>query len=98
MVSKEIEAVVVVVEDAAMIAEDAVMIAEVAMMGLRLVEGLEATSFAQRTGVSLDQAFSPDVIGHLIEAGYLERSPDRMAATMAGRQRLNAVLEALLNT
>lgn len=74
------------------------LIAEVAMMGLRLVEGLEATSFAQRTGVSLDQAFSPDVIGHLIEAGYLERSPDRMAATMAGRQRLNAVLEALLNT
>lgn len=67
-------------------------------MGLRLVEGLNETAFAHRTGITLDQAFSPRVIERLIDAGYLERSPGRMAATFAGRQRLDSVLEALLNS
>lgn len=74
------------------------LVSEVSIMGLRLVEGLNETAFAHRTGITLDQAFSPRVIERLIDAGYLERSPGRMAATFAGRQRLDSVLEALLNS
>ena len=33
----------------------------------------------------------------LAEAGLLEDNPDRLRATPAGRQRLNAVLAAILN-
>ncbi len=74
------------------------LIAEVTMMGLRLVEGIDANSFAQRTGRSLGQAFSPAVTDRLVGAGYLELNTDRIAATVSGRQRLNAVLEALLSS
>lgn len=74
------------------------LVEEVTMMGLRLVAGIDARAFAARTGQSLADSFPPDVIDRLTAAGYLEPRPDRLVATAAGRQRLNAVIDTLLNT
>jgi oxygen-independent coproporphyrinogen-3 oxidase len=64
------------------------------MMGLRLAAGIPRArleAFAECTveallGVSL---------ARLIQGGFLELDERRLAATVAGRQRLNAVLGAL---
>lgn len=63
------------------------------MMGLRLVEGVD------RRRPDLPDpcdALDPTAIARLGEAGFLEVTPDRLRATAQGRQRLDAVLAALL--
>lgn len=74
------------------------LVEEVTMMGLRLVAGIDGAAFAARTGQTLAQRFAPDIIARLTKAGYLEARSDRLVATAPGRQRLNAVLDTLLNS
>ncbi|HKX11241.1 MAG TPA: radical SAM family heme chaperone HemW [Stellaceae bacterium] len=69
---------------------------ELVMMGLRLAEGIPRNRFRERLGLDLEMALDPDRIAPLIEAGFLELDGTRLAATAAGRQRLNAVLASLL--
>ena len=66
------------------------------MMGLRLVEGVSAARFRARTGIDPAEAFDPAAVSRLVEGGFLDWRADGFAATPAGRQRLNAVIAALL--
>ncbi len=66
--------------------------AEYLMMSLRLAEGADLARFAALAGAPLDEAR----IAPLIESGHLRRDGDRIAATVAGRPLLNALLRALL--
>src|SRR5207248_1360570 len=71
-------------------------IEEMLMMGLRLVEGVQRARLEcaakQKTETLLGRNLAP-----LIEGGFLTLDAERLAATGAGRQRLNAVLGALLS-
>ena len=69
---------------------------EMLMMGLRLVEGIDAEQFAARTGIPLDDALDQSVLEQATDAGYLTRAPGRVAATLEGRLRLDALLGQLL--
>ena len=66
------------------------------MMGLRLVEGVDAKRFADETGVEIDDAVSPSGLAHMAELGLVERDATALRATAAGRQRLDAVLRTLI--
>ncbi len=69
-------------------------IVEAVMMGLRTAEGVP---HARLAGLG-DAAAVLDggAIAGLVRAGLLHDDPDRLRATAAGRQRLNAVLTAIL--
>lgn len=69
---------------------------EMLMMGLRLSEGIEADRFHARTGRPLAAAIDPDTLERAIEAGYLTHTAERLAATIEGRLRLDALLTALV--
>ena len=69
---------------------------EALLMGLRLTEGVEAAVFARRTGLALDAALDPSILEAAIEAGYLVRTQERLAATAEGRRRLDSLLPRLL--
>ena len=81
-------------EQGSTIVSDAEAIAEAAMMGLRTTEGVPLARLGALgdVGATLDR----DAMARLAEAGLLEDDPDRLRATAAGRQRLNAVLGAIL--
>jgi oxygen-independent coproporphyrinogen-3 oxidase len=68
---------------------------EMLMMGLRLTEGVARGPLERAAGPSLEVLFG-DKLAPLVEGGFLALDSDRLAATAAGRQRLNAVLAALL--
>jgi putative oxygen-independent coproporphyrinogen III oxidase len=68
---------------------------EMLMMGLRLIEGVARVPLERVAGRSVDVLFG-DNLAPLLEGGFLALDGDRLAATAAGRQRLNAVLAALL--
>jgi len=70
---------------------------EMLLMGLRLTEGIDAAMFADRTGVTLDDALDPAVLAMAINEGYLTRTPTHLTATNAGRLRLDALLGALVS-
>jgi oxygen-independent coproporphyrinogen-3 oxidase len=69
---------------------------ELLMMGLRLVEGVSRTRFAAETGEAIEEALDPTRLQDLAAAGFLAVDEQGIRATAAGRQRLNAVLAALL--
>jgi oxygen-independent coproporphyrinogen-3 oxidase len=69
---------------------------ELLMMGLRLAEGIPRTRFTRELGQDMEAALDMDSLARLIDAGFLSLDSERLAATTAGRQRLNAVLSALL--
>ena len=77
------------------VVSDAEAIAEAAMMGLRTAEGVPLARLAALGDA--EAALDRDAMARLAEAGLLEDDPDRLRATAAGRQRLNAVLAAILN-
>ena len=68
---------------------------EMLMMGLRLCEGVPRARLEEVGGQAADTLFAR-TLSPLIEGGFLTLDRDRLAATAAGRQRLNAVLAALL--
>ena len=70
-------------------------IEEMLMMGLRLVEGVSRERIEQISGRDAETVLGRN-LRPLIEGGFLTLDPERLAATGAGRQRLNAVLAALL--
>jgi len=69
---------------------------EMIMMGLRLAEGIPRRRFRDELGLEPEDLIDPTALGHLTEGGFVTLDADRLAATDAGRQRLNAVLAALL--
>ena len=66
-------------------------------MGLRLKEGLSQQRFRHLTGQSLFGKFDRDNLQFLEKEGFLEISADYIRATPTGLQRLNAILDRLLN-
>ncbi len=70
-------------------------LAEMLMMGLRLAEGVPRRRLEALAGAAVERRFAAS-LPRLVEGGFLSLDGDRLAATDAGRQRLNAVLAALL--
>lgn len=70
--------------------------AEMLMMGLRLAEGVSRAAFHAETGCEIAERLDATTLRRLTEAGYLELDARALRATAAGRQRLDAVLGALL--
>ena len=69
---------------------------EMLMMGLRLGEGISRARFRAETGADVDEVLDCAALAALIDGGFLALDDARLAATAAGRQRLNAVLARLL--
>jgi putative oxygen-independent coproporphyrinogen III oxidase len=69
---------------------------EMLMMGLRLAEGIPRRRFKAELGRAPEQLLDPAGLARLIEGGFITLDAERLAATDAGRQRLNAVLGMLL--
>jgi oxygen-independent coproporphyrinogen-3 oxidase len=69
---------------------------EMLMMGLRLGEGIARAAFHAETGHDFETALDAARLASLREAGFLMLDDSGLRATAAGRQRLNAVLGALL--
>ncbi len=68
---------------------------EMLMMGLRLTEGVARVRLERAAGQDAESLFGGS-LAPLLEGGFLTLDQERLAATAAGRQRLNAVLAALL--
>jgi oxygen-independent coproporphyrinogen-3 oxidase len=66
------------------------------MMGLRLVEGVSRATLEWAAWCEAETLFGSK-LAPLVEGGFLTLDADCLAATPAGRQRLNAVLGALLS-
>jgi oxygen-independent coproporphyrinogen-3 oxidase len=64
-------------------------------MGLRLAEGIPRVRLEALAERSIEDLFGP-ALAHLVEGGFVTLDNERLVATAAGRQRLNAVLAALL--
>ncbi|RFD19678.1 coproporphyrinogen III oxidase [Komagataeibacter melaceti] len=71
---------------------------EMLLMGLRLAEGISTTRFTHRTGMTMADATDPDIMRAAMDEGYLTHDPARhvLAATPAGRLRLESLLAALV--
>ncbi|WP_448204568.1 radical SAM family heme chaperone HemW [Azospirillum sp. sgz302134] len=69
---------------------------ELLMMGLRLTEGVARTRLVEETGRDLDALVDAAALERLVRGGFLEVTGTTLRATHEGRQRLNAVLAALL--
>ncbi|MBV8889284.1 MAG: coproporphyrinogen III oxidase [Alphaproteobacteria bacterium] len=82
------------IEESVPLDRDAVF-EEMLMMGLRLIEGIPRARLEAAAGASLETRFGRALPG-LIEGGFLTLDAERLAATPAGAQRLNAVLAALV--
>lgn len=72
-----------------------IAVEEMLMMGLRLVEGVPRARLERVAGQSAETLFGRK-LARLVEGGFLTLDQLRLAATAAGRQRLNSVLGALL--
>jgi oxygen-independent coproporphyrinogen-3 oxidase len=74
----------------------ATTVEEMLMMGLRLVEGVSRARLECAANCDAETLFGTN-LAPLIDGGFLTLGAERLAATPAGRQRLNAVLGALLS-
>jgi putative oxygen-independent coproporphyrinogen III oxidase len=72
-------------------------IEEMLMMGLRLVEGVSRRRLECAAARGDAETLFGSNLAPLIEGGFLTLDAFRLAATSAGRQRLNSVLGALLS-
>lgn len=70
---------------------------ELIMMGLRLSEGVNKRRFKETVGMASDDIIAANAKQMLLSEGLLEENADYLIATPHGRQRLNALLGALLN-
>jgi putative oxygen-independent coproporphyrinogen III oxidase len=82
------------VEETAPIDREAA-VEEMLMMGLRLTEGIERNRLEQAIGETIETFFAR-TLPRLVDGGFISLDDHRLAATPTGRQRLNAVLAALL--
>ncbi len=70
---------------------------EMLLMGLRLARGIEPARFEARAGMPLAAALEPAALADALAAGWLAWTPGgALAATAAGRLRLDALLPALV--
>lgn len=69
---------------------------EMLMMGLRTVEGVPSDRFIRETGREMRGALDPARLDRLVTGGFLIADEAGLRATAEGRQRLNALLPALL--
>ena len=69
---------------------------ELLLMGLRLTEGIDFRRFEQLFGAPLLTQLDKQKLERLVDCGFLEQGENTLAATAKGRQRLNAVLAALI--
>jgi oxygen-independent coproporphyrinogen-3 oxidase len=69
---------------------------ELLVMGLRLVEGVDLARLEAAAGCAIDEYLHPAALHQLIADRLLTLQAGRLAATAAGRQRLNALLAALI--
>jgi putative oxygen-independent coproporphyrinogen III oxidase len=69
---------------------------ELLVMGLRLREGVDLTRLQAVAGQTLDQLLDVAALERLVGDRLLERRGGRLAASAAGRQRLNALFAAIL--
>ena len=69
---------------------------EMLMMGLRLAEGVSRYRVQAELGLDIPKLIDSRRLGRMIDGGFLTLDADRLSATPAGRQRLNAVLATLL--
>ncbi|MBI1209293.1 MAG: coproporphyrinogen III oxidase [Azospirillum sp.] len=76
--------------------DPALCLEERLMMGLRLGEGVARARLRAETGHDVEALIEPAALGRLIAGGFLEVTPSHLRSTPAGRQRLNAVLAALV--
>ncbi len=81
-------------EEMAAISRDS-SVEEMLMMGLRLTGGVDRPRLERAAGQDAESLFGRN-LPPLIEGGFLMLDRERLVATAAGRQRLNAVLGALL--
>jgi oxygen-independent coproporphyrinogen-3 oxidase len=82
------------IEDTAAIDRDS-SVEEMLMMGLRLTCGVDRSRLEHAAGQDAESLFGRNLTP-LVEGGFLILDRGRLVATAAGRQRLNAVLGALL--
>ena len=66
------------------------------MMGLRLREGVARKRFREEAGAEIEATLDANRLRTLIDGEFLILDEAGLRATAAGRQRLNAVLAALL--
>ncbi len=71
-------------------------LSELVMMGLRLTEGISRSAFRRETGGEPEDLLDGRRLAASVEAGYLEVDSRGIRATLAGRQRLNALCGYLL--
>jgi oxygen-independent coproporphyrinogen-3 oxidase len=69
---------------------------ELLLMGLRLTAGIGRARFRHALGREIEEAIAPSHLAPFIDGGFIELDDDGLRATSAGRQRLNAVLAALV--
>ncbi len=69
---------------------------EMLMMGLRLAEPVPRARFRRECSSEPETVLDPVRLARLVEGGFLSLDADGLHATTDGRQRLNAVLGALL--
>ena len=85
-------------ESGSTVVSGAEAVVEAVMMGLRTAEGVPLDRLAVLGGAPDDvwAVLDRDAVARLADAGLLTDEPNRLRATAAGRQRLNAVLAAIL--
>ncbi|MBX6323489.1 MAG: coproporphyrinogen III oxidase, partial [Rhodospirillaceae bacterium] len=72
-------------------------LAETLMMGLRLAEGVPLARLRAAAGAAQNEMpLDPAALRRLVSGGFVSLDGERLTATPAGRQRLDAVLAALL--
>ncbi len=69
---------------------------ELLMMGLRLTEGVSRDRLRDELGADVGELLDERRLERLIDAGFLALDDERLSATPAGLQRLNAILASLL--
>jgi putative oxygen-independent coproporphyrinogen III oxidase len=69
---------------------------EMLMMGLRLKEGVPLARIEAESGHPIALALDQTRLRRLIDGGFLSRDEHSLAASQSGRQRLDAVLAALV--